>query len=81
MLIYDYGKKFTINKSQTLEEFMNVVNEDKLDENEIEALDTLCERTSQGRVVAFLNDPKTDLQAGITISKKRKKIYVIFRGS
>ena len=46
-----------------------------------EALEIICERSSQGRIVTFLNDEETDLQAGITISVKRKTIYVIFRGS
>jgi len=81
MLIYDYGKKFVIDQSQTLEEFMNADTNPDLSKDDLEALDIICERTSQGRVVTFLNDKETDLQAGITISEKRKAIYVIFRGS
>jgi hypothetical protein len=81
MLIYDYGKKFVIDESETLEQFMSSVDESKLDETEIEALETICERTSEGKVITFLNDKVTDLQAGITLSEKRKKIYVVFRGS
>lgn len=81
MLIYDYGKKFVIDESETLEEFMSSVDESKLDKTELEALKTICERTSEGKVITFLNDKVTDLQAGITLSEKRKKIYVVFRGS
>lgn len=81
MLIYDYGKKFVIDESETLEQFMSSIDESKLDETEIEALETICERTSEGKVITFLNDKVTDLQAGITLSEKRKKIYVVFRGS
>lgn len=81
MLIYDYGKKFTINEDLTLEEFMTSDEHDDLENYQKDALETICERTSQGRVVMFLNDKVTDLQAGITISEKRKKIYIVIRGS
>lgn len=44
------------------------------------AINTLQE-TSEGRVVFFLNNKKTDLQVGITINDKEKRIIVVFRGS
>lgn len=44
------------------------------------AISTLQE-TSEGRVVFFLNNKKTDLQVGITINDVEKRIIVVFRGS
>jgi hypothetical protein len=80
MLVYDYGKRFTLLPSTTLEEYME--NPTPLgDDSKTEALQLLCKRTPHGIVKMFLDDKITDLQAGVTISDERKKIYVVFRGS
>lgn len=42
---------------------------------------TTLEETSEGRVVFFLNNKKTDLQVGITVNDTQKRIIVVFRGS
>ena len=34
-----------------------------------------------GKIVEFINDPETDLQAAITLSETKKTITVVFRGS
>jgi predicted lipase len=81
MLIYEYGKKFVIDESQTLQEFMDSYVHPDLNCNETEALNILYKQASDGKVVTFLNDKQTDLQAGITISEEKKTIYVVFRGS
>lgn len=80
MLVYDYGKTFSVNQNVSLEEYMK--NPPKLEtESKSNALDLLCKRTPNGIVRLFLDDAKTDLQAGITISEERKTVYVVFRGS
>ena len=44
------------------------------------AMTTLRE-TSDGRVVFFLNNKRTDLQVGISVNDTQKRIIVVFRGS
>lgn len=81
MLVYDYGKKFTINPNETLETFINNANVKDLSDSKTSALDLLCKRSPQGIARLFVNNDETDLQAGITISEEKEKIYVVFRGS
>ena len=44
-------------------------------------LEKLSETSPNGRVVDFISDPDTDVQVGITISDKNKRIVTVFRGS
>lgn len=80
MLVYDYGKSFSVNPNTSLEEYMKTPPTLKCG-SKTEALQLLCKRTPNGIVRMFLDDAKTDLQAGITISNERKTVYVVFRGS
>jgi predicted lipase len=46
-----------------------------------QAIERLLQNSPDGKIVDFISDPDTDLQAGITISETNKRITVIFRGS
>ena len=87
MLIYDYAKKFTLDKNATIESFVaekkdedDNINLDITEERK-EMLDKLSQTSPHGKVVDFISDPDTDLQVGITISEKNKRIVTVFRGS
>ena len=88
MLVYDYSKKFTFEKDETIETFVSSKkhgeNEDiKMDISDPrkEVLEKLSESSPHGRVVKFISDKTTDIQVGITISETNKRICVVFRGS
>ena len=88
MLIYDYAKKFTMEGGMTIESFVsqrkdeedNEIDLDVTDERK-EMLDKLSQTSPNGKVVDFISDPDTDLQVGITVSEKNKRIVTVFRGS
>lgn len=88
MLVYDYSDKFSLDSDETIENFISK-NTDSDDEDldldvtdeRKEALNKLSKTSPQGKVVKFISDPVTDIQAGITISELNKRITVIFRGS
>ncbi len=87
MLIYDYAKKFTLDKNLTIENFVAAktgtdenINLDITDERK-EMLDKLSQTSPHGKVVDFISDPDTDVQVGVTISETNKRIVTVFRGS
>ena len=88
MLVYDYSKKFTLEKDETVENFVSNLKDDKEEYQKLEftderqlVLQQLNENSPHGKVETFISDSETDLQVGITTSKKNKRISVIFRGS
>jgi predicted lipase len=83
ILIYDYAKRFTLNKDETVEEFLNSESEEieALSETRKEVLENMKTYAPYGQVVQFFEDEHTDLQAGITISHTKERICVVFRGS
>ena len=84
MLVYDYGKKFTLEDDETIEAFTsNVENEflDSLTEERKEVLLKIKDYAPNGRVIDFIDDPDSDLQVGITISDQQRRIIVVFRGT
>ncbi len=86
MLIYDYNKKFILDKNETIEEFLNSFQknnellEELTDARKNVILD-LSDTSSKGKVEEFISEIETDLQVGITTSEKNKRISIIFRGS
>ena len=83
MLVYNYGKNFTIGENKTIESFVNTFQGNPLLENSLrnEALEELSKSSPHGKVYNFYDVKSTDLQAGITISETNKRICVVFRGS
>lgn len=88
MLIYDYGKTITYKPSDTIEQFISRSSQNNVTTQEQElplikqqAIDHLKQNSPDGKIVDFISDPDTDLQAGITISETNKRITIIFRGS
>ena len=88
MLVYDYSKKFTFDKDETIETFVSSKKqgEDKDIDMDIsdprkEVLEKLGQSSPHGKVVKFISNKTTDIQVGITISETNKRICVVFRGS
>jgi hypothetical protein len=88
MLVYNYGKDFTIDEGQDLEGFLSSIkegdNENKLvslNEERKEALMEIAKGSPHGEIIGFVTEEVTDLQCGVTISHAKKRINVIFRGS
>lgn len=83
MLVYEYGKTFTIDKDMNLESFVSNENLSNTINNPVrlEAIQSLAEGSPHGKVHSFFNIESTDLQVGITISEVNKRITVVFRGS
>ena len=82
LLVYEYGKSFTLDKELTLENFLvNQKNKPFEDNLRCKIIQELSESSPFGIVHKFFSIDSTDLQVGITISEKNKRITVIFRGS
>ena len=91
MLIYNYGKNIKIddnNEDETnIETFVsNLKNNgefDNIDMNDTrkKALTEVAENVPSGKLCCFIDNKDTDIQAGVTISKLKKRICVVFRGS
>jgi len=89
MLVYDYGDNFELeNLDQTIENFTSKINENpelctKLNLSDFRK-EVLCEIgkcNPSGKLYKFISDKKTDIQVGITINDKERRICVVFRGS
>lgn len=83
MLIYDYVNKFKLKPNETIEEFLNSTRHGipSLTVARQEVLANMQSYAPHGKIVEFINDPETDLQAAITLSETKKTITVVFRGS
>ena len=84
MLVYDYGKKFTLDEDENIETFTGGMSEEtlsSLSEARREVLMNIKNYSPNGRVMEFIDDPDTDLQVGITKSDKQKRIIIVFRGT
>lgn len=84
MLVYDYGKRFTLEDDQNIENFTNSIGEDvlnSLSKDRREVLMNISKYAPNGKVVDFIDDERTDLQVGITKSDNRKRIIIVFRGT
>lgn len=88
MLIYNYGKDFSMKNGQDITEFIKSLGSDEnsslLDNvNDLrkEVLFSIAQSSPHGEILGFVNDSKTDLQCAVTISHSKKRINVIFRGS
>ena len=83
MLVYDYGKSIPYILNDTIENFVSRSATKEIDLPVIkkQAITFLQKNCEDGKICNFVSDPDTDLQAGITISEKNKRITIIFRGS
>lgn len=85
MLVYEYGKTFTMNQDKTVESFVeDMINNNKsVIENKLrlDVIKDLSKTSPHGKVHKFFSIDSTDLQVGITISETHKRITVVFRGS
>ncbi len=84
MLIYDYGTTIPHVPNDTIKNCVNRYhNTDNLQTSvaKQEAMTHLSQLYSDEKITDFISDPDTDLQVGITISDKTKRIVVVFRGS
>jgi predicted lipase len=85
MLVYDYVKKIELEPNETIEQFVNSIDNstemNTLTKPRLEALKYIKNNSPNGKVVKFINDKESDLQVGITTSEKNKRITVVFRGS
>ncbi len=86
MLVYNYGEMFKVdNSDETVETFVTKLSDDvndlKLSETRKLALLDIAENIPSGKVCRFFADKKTDLQVGITLNDKDKRICIVFRGS
>lgn len=86
LLVYNYGEEFkVINKDETIEQFINRAS-DKIENLDIseerkKILLNLKTTACSGKVCKFISNKETDVQTGITINDKDKRICVVFRGS
>lgn len=88
-LIYDYGKIINYTPGDTLQNFISKLHEndkeldDKINLSPIKqkALKQLQNNSHDVEIKEFISDIDTDLQVGITMSRKNKRISIIFRGS
>ena len=62
--------------SQKKDEEDNEIDLDVTDERKCST--SLAGLSPNGRVVDFISDPDTDLQVGITVSEKNKRIVTVF---
>jgi predicted lipase len=95
MLIYNYGKNITLpmndkdddKDDQTIKTFVSELHATdtfenlKLNETRKKILMEIAKSVPSGKLCEYIEDTDTDLQAGITISKGKKRICVVFRGS
>lgn len=88
MLVYDYSKKFTFEKDETIETFVSSKKHGEDEDVKMDisdprkaVLEKLSESSPHGKVVKFISDKTTDIQVGITISETNKRVCVVFRGS
>ena len=83
LLVYEYGKTFTLDKNMTLNNFIeDIDNNNKIDNMyRYNIIKELSKSSPLGKVYKFYSVNSTDLQVGITLSKVHKRICVVFRGS
>jgi hypothetical protein len=88
MLVYNYGKTFTVeDENETVETFVSKIKANgKLDSLGLSdarksALLEIASNSSSGKVCAFISDPDTDIQVGVTLNSPDKRICIVFRGS
>ena len=83
VLMYDYEKDFKLEDEENIESFINNNSDfiNNLDNTRKNIFENLKNNSPFGKVEKYISDSETDLQVGITISKKNKRLNVIFRGT
>ena len=83
ILVYDYGESFKLDNNETIENFVNNIDDKSTDlsETNIKLLKEIAKKSKYGKVEMFLDNPNTGLQCGITTSKINKRITLVIRGT
>ena len=83
VLMYDYDDEFSLMKDENIETFVNNNSDfiNKLGNTKKDIFENLMNHSPLGKVEKFVSDEDTDLQVGITVSEKNKRLSVIFRGT
>lgn len=88
MLIYNYGKDFSMKSGQDIETFIGSLKKeenknllDNVNDLRKEVLFSIAESSPHGEILGFVNTAETDLQCAVTVSHAKKRMNVIFRGS
>jgi len=88
LLVYNYGKEFSLAKNDdTVESFVDSLKKNgkfeqlSLNETRKKVLSDIAYNVPSGKLARFINDEKSDIQAGITVSENKRRICVVFRGS
>lgn len=83
MLIYNYGKHFSLPQKQTIENFVenNDINNLQIGNLQKEILFDIHQNKPLGYVHTFIDNQDSCIQVAITICESQKRISVIFRGS
>ena len=88
MLIYNYGKDFSMKSGQDIEHFIGSLKKeensnllDNVNDLRKEVLFSIAESSPHGEILGFVSTAETDLQCAVTVSHAKKRINVIFRGS
>ena len=88
LLVYNYGDNFQVkNNDEDIETFVASMktkgefDKIEMDEHRKHVLEEIALNVPTGKIYKFINDPTTDIQVGIAVSKGKKRISVVFRGS
>lgn len=83
IFMYDYGKKFELEKNETIKDFIKKKYSDlnRISEIRREILINISKTSPYGEVKTFISNNISDIQCGITLSETNKRITVVFRGS
>lgn len=83
ILMYDYDNNFSLMKDENIKDFVNNNSDfiNKLGDTKKDIFENLKNNSPFGKIEIFVSDDDTDLQVGITISEKNKRLTVIFRGT
>ena len=82
MLIYNYNENdyFIMREGQCILDFLKFIDY-HFDIYQREALNYLCNKCPDGKIIKFIDDINTDIQCAIISSEKNKKLYIVFRGT
>jgi hypothetical protein len=88
MLVYNYGDSFQVtDNNKDIETFVSSMkakgefDKIKMDDTRKHILEEIALNVPTGKLYKFITDPVTDIQVGIAVSKGKKRISIVFRGS
>jgi predicted lipase len=80
IMIYSFGKNIP-SKVTTTAELSVIIDKLNLKSFEKNIIKEICETSPRGEILKFIDNEKSGLQAGITISHAKKRVCVVFRGT